>query len=219
MSRRLAALAGSALLLGLGVLAPAAAHAAPTYPPAGSTISVATTTFTVGEPTTISFANFQALSVFSVRIVEAGVPSSLRAPGAPLGTSRGAAVLVPAATACSSTCSVTADSNGAADVDVTLTKAGKATITASGTGANGQPLTSSVTVTAVAADDAGTDDGTDDDGSDEAADPDAASGGSLAKTGTDILKFGGLGLGLLAVGTLLVVGVRRRSSGTPGTPA
>lgn len=192
MSRRLAVLASFVALIVCGLALPASADA--TYPATGNAIVITSgsTVIVVGGSTTVSAKTFKA---------NTHVTFTVSSPLASLGSSRGGALAVPeaavaaAAAACTtgSSCDTMADSNGVATAKITFTQAGKQTITATGTGVDGKALTVTSTVTVAASNSSDT------------------STGPLAKTGTDLVKYGTIGVALIIVGGLIVAAFRRRS--------
>jgi len=198
---RLSALVGAVLLLA-AVAAPAATAA--TYPASDNTVSIegGSTDIKAGDEVSISAKTFQG---------ESDVTFTVSSPIASLGSGRGGAALAGAAASGScetgSSCVVVADADGVATALVSFTQPGKHTVTAEGTDPNGEPLTvtSTVTVADAAADDT---DGTDDSGDES---PDS---GGLANTGADLIQYAVIGLGLVAVGAVIMIALRRRSTGS-----
>jgi len=202
MMRRLAALTGATLLIALGAFAPAA-HAA-TYPPAVNVIQLslpAASEIDLNTPYDLEISPLLAGSTVRIKVVSLSEGLG-EVGGDSFGTSRGAAVLAPAATtiACSTgqTCNGTADEDGIATGTVTFTKAGSTEITVTGTNADGEAIDQSVTVEVPTADTAANE----------------TAPGGLAKTGSDLIEYGLIGVGLVVVGGIVVVAMRRRSPGS-----
>lgn len=186
-------------LLGLGLAAlPVAAQAAPTYPPGGgNSITVTSTSPSVGATVTVSAKTFQPDSDVEVTTVTEGGASGTARGGSLGGGRLSTAVVAAASGTCEtgSTCTVVADSAGLATADVTVTKAGTTNVTFNGTGTDGSPLTQTVELEVLAA-------------SGEAGAPIDE---NLADTGAgNVLQAGVIALAMLAVGTVLVLAVRRR---------
>ena len=201
MKRRLAALVGPVLLLAV-VMAPAASAA--TYPASDNVVTVegGSTAITEGDEVAISAKTFQSGS---------DVTFTISSPASSLGTSRGGVALVPVAESgdCTSgsTCVRVADSDGVATALIAFTLAGQHTITAVGTDRNGQELTVTSNVTVAAADD--------EDGGTDGAGNESPDSGGLANTGAELIQYALIGLGLVALGAVVVFAMRRRSPGSP----
>lgn len=190
MNRRIAALSG--LVLAFGALGAGPALAAE-YPPGGNQVVAPATPIVPGTPIPFSAQVFLPGSPVSFDISD-----SLGA----IGPIRGASLVVSADSGnceSGSTCVRDADESGVATADITFTEEGSHTITASGTGADGEPLSVSATV---------------DVGGEGAGGP----GEDLADTGSDIITYVIVGAALVVVGGLVVVAVRRRNH-TPNATA
>lgn len=137
---------------------------AQTYPPGGNTVTANDTTVAPGDPITLSAQIFQSGATVTFTMFSAPVV---------LGTA-------------------TANSSGVATLTTTIpagTAAGTHTIEATGTGANGQPLTVSMTITV------------------------AAAGTGIPVTGSsNTLPMTQIGLGVIVVGGLLVLAASKRRS-------
>jgi hypothetical protein len=112
----------------------------------------------------------------------------------------GSSVVVAASGECEtgSSCVRVADGEGVVTASVSLTQAGEQTVTATGVDPAGDELV--VSATFDVAGDASGDDPAEDEPS-----------GGLAATGTDLLTYGAIGIGLIAMGALVVTTVRRRN--------
>lgn len=156
-------------LVATGLLLFAAAPAAAQqYPPAEDTLTLSDSTVTVGQEVTASASTFEPGSSVAFEI------------NPPLG-------------------SATADVNGVATLTFTVPDLapGDHTVTASGTGTDGAPLTVSATLTIVG----------------ESAGAGGAGGGPLPATGNDSsVPLARIGAVLLAGGALAVLAARKRRS-------
>jgi LPXTG-motif cell wall-anchored protein len=162
----------AAIVLATTVASSGVASAQDAYPPAGDTVAASDTTVEPGQPVTISARTFCA-----------GCPVTFMLFSEPinLGT-------------------VDADANGVATITFTVPEelsAGTHTVEASGTGADGQPLTVTTTITVTGA--AG-----------------GAGGGNLPTTGNDsAISMSQVALAAIVGGGLLVLVANKRRSSTP----
>lgn len=218
MKKTLSALAIAGSLTFFGAGAAQAVITDDTYnaPEVGASVSDAVVA--PGEPFIFSGAGFLANSAIDITASNEQAGAAGIGGGTGLGGGFGAGVtgvIVPAAVVTEET---TADADGNFAVELVLSEEGTYTLTASGTGADGEPLT--VTQTVVV------DDGVDNDGngsvaggpdadSDNAANGDAvANGDRLADTGLDssALLWGGAGVLALGAGATAVVVSRRKNA-------
>ncbi|HEY9473582.1 MAG TPA: hypothetical protein VIS06_06975 [Mycobacteriales bacterium] len=210
------AVAAAGLLTAVATTTPSSAQ--PNYPPAGTSVTVSSSTATVGETITLSGEGFLPNSVVTITSEVTGGPTAL-APltGGPEATGSSpvqarviSAALVGGAahresgsprqgldTRCSTgeTCHVRVDAEGNFSVPFTFTRVGATEIIVTGQNANGDPAADTVTVQVNPA--AGTGEG-------------RPGKGGLAFTGAPVLGGAAAGLVLVLVGSGLLLGFRRR---------